>query len=104
MGGVPGGAGQDGKPAAVTAQDALPGMEPPPPPPRDPPHTCHRTRCDVTVPPRMFMCRDDWRLLTPGLRREIWRTYVPGQETTKTPTAEYLAAARAAIAYLGPKP
>jgi hypothetical protein len=32
-----------------------------------------------------------------ALRRAVWATYVAGQEVTKTPSAEYLKAARAAI-------
>jgi hypothetical protein len=88
----------------VTTQGTLPGMEPPPPPPRDQPHTCHRDGCRVTVPPRMFMCRDDWRALPKRFQDAIWRTYRPGQEVTKTPSRAYLEAARAAIEYLGPKP
>jgi hypothetical protein len=88
----------------VTTQGTLPGMEPPPPPPRDQPHHCHRTGCRVTVPPRMFMCREDWRLLPKTMQQRIWATYRPGQETTKDPSPAYLAAARAAIEYLGRKP
>ncbi|MGD9886185.1 MAG: hypothetical protein AB7U95_39450 [Reyranella sp.] len=32
-----------------------------------------------------------------ALKREVWRTYRPGQEVTKDPSDQYLAAARAAI-------
>lgn len=78
------------------AQAALPSMEPT----RPARHTCHATGCSTPVPPRMFMCRRDWYALTPAQRAAIWRTYRPGQEVTKDPSAEYLDAAREAIAYL----
>jgi hypothetical protein len=52
----------------------------------------------------MFMCREDWRLLPKAMQQRIWATYRPGQETTKDPSPAYLAAARAAIEFLGRKP
>jgi hypothetical protein len=82
----------------VTAQETLPGLEPPPP------HTCHRTGCDTVIPPKLFMCGPDWRSLPPELQKRIWALYRPGQEIRKDPSAEYLEAAREAIAWLGPKP
>jgi hypothetical protein len=63
-------------------------------------HTCHATGCRRVVPPKMFMCRPHWHLLTPAHRRAIWATYRPGQEVTKDPSPAYLEAARAAIRYL----
>jgi hypothetical protein len=42
----------------------------------------------------MWGCREHWYALPKHLRDEIWRTYVPGQEITKTPTMGYLTAAR----------
>ena len=72
----------------------------PPRPPRASRHTCHATGCSTAVPPKMFMCRSHWFALPKALRDAIWRTYRPGQEITKTPSPEYLEAARAAIAYL----
>lgn len=44
----------------------------------------------------MWDCRKHWFALPKPLRDKIWRTYVPGQEITKTPSVEYLAAAREA--------
>jgi len=61
-------------------------------------HPCHAERCNVEVPPARLMCGRHWFLVPVRLRRAVWREYVPGQEVTKTPTAAYLEAARAAIA------
>lgn len=63
-------------------------------------HTCHATGCEVTVPPRMFMCRTHWFQLPKRMRDEVWAVYVPGQEDRKDPTAEYIEVARRCIAYL----
>lgn len=67
-------------------------------------HTCHRPGCEKPVPPKVFMCRPDWSAVPAPLRREILRTYRPGQEITKDPSREYLAAAANAIEAVGPKP
>lgn len=63
-------------------------------------HTCHAYGCDREVPPKMFMCYHHWKSLTPELQQGIWRHYRPGQEIDKTPSPEYLEAAREAIDYL----
>jgi hypothetical protein len=55
-------------------------------------HTCHHPRCDVAVSPKMLACRPHWFSLPKPLRDEIWATYRPGQEATKTPSGEYIAA------------
>ena len=60
-------------------------------------HVCHAHGCSVVVPPRLLMCRKHWSLVPAPLRDAVWRTYRPGQERTKDPTHEYLAAAQAAI-------
>lgn len=60
-------------------------------------HTCHARGCTIAVPPKMLMCRRHWFLVPKALRDAVWRTYHPGQERTKDPTSEYLAAAHAAI-------
>lgn len=57
-------------------------------------HTCHWPGCAKDVPPAMWGCRTHWFALPKHLRDEIWRTYVPGQEITKTPSMAYLTAAR----------
>jgi hypothetical protein len=58
-------------------------------------HFCHWPGCDKPVAPRFWGCRGHWMRLPQALRDRIWATYVPGQETTKTPSAEYLEAAQA---------
>jgi hypothetical protein len=42
----------------------------------------------------MWGCKAHWFKLPAQLRNRIWATYVPGQEITKTPSAEYLTVAR----------
>lgn len=44
----------------------------------------------------MFGCRPHWFGLPKRLRGLILKFYVPGQEITKTPSVEYLAAVQAA--------
>lgn len=60
-------------------------------------HTCHAEGCDVDVPPKMLMCLKHWRRVPKKLQAEIWRTYRPGQEVDKKPSAEYLVAQHAAV-------
>jgi hypothetical protein len=43
------------------------------------------------------MCGRHWRRVPRELQRAVWRHYKPGQEKTKQPSPEYLAAANAAI-------
>jgi len=42
----------------------------------------------------MWGCKTHWFALPKGLRDRIWATYRPGQEVTKTPSAEYIQAAK----------
>lgn len=63
-------------------------------------HTCHARGCISVVPPKLFMCRAHWYALPKEHRDAIWATYRRGQEVTKTPSDDYLRAARAAIQYL----
>lgn len=60
-------------------------------------HRCHAIGCDAQVPPAMLMCRAHWFAVPKPLRQEVWRLYRRGQEITKDPSPEYLAAARAAV-------
>lgn len=60
-------------------------------------HKCHARGCDAEVPPARLMCGPHWRLVPQPLKDAVWATYRRGQEITKTPTAEYLEAAKAAI-------
>ena len=57
-------------------------------------HHCHWTGCSKKVPPARWGCRDHWYALPEYLRRKIWQSFEPGQEISKTPSAEYLAVAR----------
>lgn len=43
----------------------------------------------------MWGCKPHWFKLPAALRQDIWDTYRPGQEITKTPSAAYIAAAQA---------
>ena len=68
-----------------------------------PEHTCHAIRCDVRVPPRMFMCRRHWFALPKRMRDAVWAEYVPGQERRKDPTEAYLIVTRECIEWLARK-
>lgn len=57
-------------------------------------HTCHWPGCAKRVPPKLWGCSQHWFALPGHLRTRILRAYVIGQEITKTPSAEYLEAAR----------
>ncbi len=57
-------------------------------------HHCHWPGCTTHVKPALWGCKYHWFLLPEQLRNEIWRTYRPGQEITKRPSAEYIAVAR----------
>lgn len=57
-------------------------------------HTCHWPGCDRVVPPRLWGCRPHWFALPQSLRNLITSTYRPGQEITKTPSRDYIQAAR----------
>jgi|HubBroStandDraft_4_1064222.scaffolds.fasta_scaffold05596_7 hypothetical protein len=57
-------------------------------------HTCHWPGCPKVVAPRMWGCKEHWFKLPKKLRDEIWDSYRPGQEITKTPSSRYLAAAQ----------
>jgi hypothetical protein len=50
-------------------------------------HHCHWPGCEKPVPPVMWGCK-------------VWRTYRPGQEVSKTPSAEYIAVAREVQAWI----
>lgn len=56
-------------------------------------HLCHWPGCRTPVPPSLWGCPHHWRRLPQNLRSRIWRTYRPGQEVTKQPSADYLLAA-----------
>lgn len=56
-------------------------------------HHCHWPGCKREVPPKMWGCSMHWFRLPSNLRAEVWKTYEPGQEITKAPSAEYVAVA-----------
>lgn len=60
-------------------------------------HRCQAAGCRKSVPLRMLMCFHHWRLVPAVLQREVWRTYVPGQEVTMNITDDYLMAVSNAI-------
>lgn len=59
-------------------------------------HFCHWPGCRETVPPKLFACKPHWYSLPLLIRRAIFQAYRPGQEIDKKPSAEYIAAAKAA--------
>ena len=66
-------------------------------------HTCHALGCITEVPEAMWGCSKHWYMVPKPLRDAIWRTYRKNQEVTKNPSAEYIAAAKAAIAAVAAK-
>ncbi|WP_374374417.1 hypothetical protein [Dongia sp.] len=63
-------------------------------------HTCHWPSCGKTVPPKLWGCKAHWYALPKPLRDRIWATYRPGQEITKTPSADYVQAAEEVRAWI----
>lgn len=59
-------------------------------------HHCHWPGCDTEVKPALWGCKRHWYSLPKAIRDRIWNAYKPGQERSKTPSTEYVAAARAA--------
>lgn len=57
-------------------------------------HHCHWPGCNKAVKPAMWGCATHWYKLPQTLRNQIWATYQPGQENSKTPSAAYLHVAR----------
>ena len=63
-------------------------------------HRCHWPECPKEVPPKMWGCSAHWFKLPPFLRSLIWKEYRPGQEISKTPSAAYIATAKAVQAWI----
>jgi len=64
------------------------------------PHHCHVPGCDVSVPPRLLMCRKHWAMVPSATRRDVWRYFDPSQcapGPRPRPTESWTRAARAAI-------
>lgn len=53
-------------------------------------HECHWPGCGKQVKPAVWGCTAHWFRLPHELRDKIWCAYRPGQETTMTPSREYL--------------
>lgn len=66
-------------------------------------HICHAKNCNVEVPPRMLMCLKHWRMVPKKLQKEVWQTYVEGQEITKDPTIEYLKVQKKVVNFVAHK-
>jgi hypothetical protein len=66
-------------------------------------HECHAAKCRKPVAEKLLFCPRHWRKLSRRMKAEIWRTYVPGQEVTKTPTLEYLVVQQLAVAEVADK-
>ena len=60
-------------------------------------HVCHATRCKISVPPAMLMCKRHWFMVPKRIRDEVWRTYRTGQEVDKNPSETYMVAYRKAV-------
>lgn len=63
-------------------------------------HHCHARGCTTHVPPEMLMCRSHWFMVHQKIRAEVWETYREGQCDDMDPSAEWHAAADAAIGYV----
>jgi hypothetical protein len=61
------------------------------------PHYCHARGCFVPVRPSLLMCAPHWRMVPREVQQKVLRTYRRGQEQTKTPSREYIAAALEAV-------
>lgn len=57
-------------------------------------HHCHWPGCTKEVPPARWGCYRHWMMLPASLRAAIWNAYQIGQEETRSPSREYLEAAR----------
>lgn len=64
------------------------------------PHLCHAVDCNERIPPARLMCPRHWYLVPHPLRKQVWKTYRPGQEIDKNPSWAYLQAAHAAINFV----
>lgn len=63
-------------------------------------HACHWPGCTEQVPPALWGCPTHWFRLPSEIRNRIWRHYKPGQEESFLVSEEYLAAAKAAQAWI----
>lgn len=61
-------------------------------------HRCHALGCETKVPPERLMCPRHWRMVPRDVQREVWQWYREGQCYDLQVSAEYLDAARRAVA------
>jgi len=52
----------------------------------------------------MWGCGPHWFTLPAGLRAKVWRTYRPGQEIDKRPSADYIDVAKQVQAWIAARP
>ena len=62
-------------------------------------HLCHHPTCETAVAPEMLACKRHWFMLPEAIRKQIWRTYRPGQEKDKRPSRQWLDAFKQAEDY-----
>lgn len=67
-------------------------------------HHCHWPGCERKVPPAFWGCRKHWAMLPRHLQARIWATYKSGQEVTKTPSRDYVEAAKAVQEWIANRP
>lgn len=63
-------------------------------------NNCSWPGCPLSVSPALFMCARHWYTLPTYIRDMIWEAYVPRQEVTKTPSSQYVDAARTAMDWI----
>lgn len=61
------------------------------------PHHCHAAHCNTEVKPELLMCPKHWRMVPKRIQRLVWKYYRPGQCDDKSPSIEWLEAARQAV-------
>jgi hypothetical protein len=66
-------------------------------------HHCHWPGCEKEVPPKLWGCKTHWYKLPRALRIMILSEYKPGQEITKTPSAQYIKVAKLVQEYIKDK-
>lgn len=67
-------------------------------------HICHWPGCGKQCKPAVWGCYSCWMKIPKRLRDEIWRTYDIRQEVRGTPSAAYIAAARAVQDWIATQP
>lgn len=63
-------------------------------------HHCHAHECATPVKPELLMCAKHWRMVPKRIQRLVWKYYRPGQCDDKSPSIEWLEAARQAMVHV----